>query len=605
MHAGVEMPVFFCQILFIFLWLYVSIYDIIGLGGCPLMKLTCSRSKNSCTYYVQKSVRIGNRTTTKTVERLGSIEEIRARCGDQDPIEWAKEYAKKLSLTEKESKQGILLKYSASQLIDRNVRRSCNVGYLFLKDIYYSLGLDKICDTISEKYKFDYDLNDILLMLVCSRIIAPSSKLSSLEKAQSFLEQPVCSIHQVYRALEVIAKENDLFQAELYKNSQSVIERNKEVLYYDCTNYYFEIEEEDGFRKYGASKEHRPNPIVQMGLFMDASGIPLSFSVFDGNRNEQPTMTPLEKKIIRDFGTSDFIVCTDSGLSSAPNRRFNSVRGRGFVTTQSIKKLKGFLKDFCLDDDGWYLPGDKKNYRLSELNEAEDHDKVFYKDRWINEDDLEQHLIVTYSIKYRDYQRSVRERQIERAKKLMEHPSSITKKKANDPKRFIEQGHCTSDGEIASHTITSLDQKQIDREAAYDGLYAVCTNLDCDVSDIIRINQKRWEIEECFRIMKTEFKARPVFLSREDRITAHFTTCFTALVIYRILEKKLEEKFTCEEIINTLRHMNMLIAEGEGYIPTYTRTDLTDALHDAFGFRTDYQITSQKNMRKILNQIKK
>ena len=569
------------------------------------MKLTCSKSKNSCTYYVQKSVRIGNRTTTKPVERLGSIEEIKARCGDQDPIEWAKEYTKKLTLAEKEAKKGILLKLSSSLLIDKNVRNSCNAGYLFLQDIYYSLGLDKICKSISEKYKFDYDLNDILSMLVYSRMIAPGSKLSSLESAQRFLEQPKCELHQVYRALEVIAKENDFFQSELYKNSQNVINRNKEVLYYDCTNYYFEIEAEDDFRKYGVSKEHRPNPIVQMGLFMDADGIPLAFSVFDGNQNEQPSMSPLEQKIIKDFDASDFIVCTDAGLSSTANRKFNSIQGRGYVTTQSIKKLKGFLQDFCLDDDGWYLPGSSKKYRLSELDEEADYDKIFYKDRWINEDHLEQHLIVTYSIKYHNYQRTIRDCQVERAKKFVESPSKLTKNRANDPKRFIEQGHCTLDGEAASKTITSLNQAQIDNEEKYDGLYAVCTNLEYDVAGIIKINQKRWEIEECFRIMKTEFKARPIYLSRKDRITAHFTTCFTALVIYRILEQKLKEKYTCEELIDTIRSMDMMIAPGEGYIPTYTRTDITDALHDAFGFRTDYQITSQKNMRKILNETKK
>lgn len=569
------------------------------------MKLTCAGTKKSPTYYVQKSVRIGNKTTTKTVERLGSIEEIKARCGDSDPIEWAKDYTRKLTLAEKESNKGILLKYSATRLIDKNVRRSCSIGYLFLQDIYYSLGLDRICSDISEKYKFEYDLNDILSMLVYSRILAPGSKKASLSDSQGFLEQPKCELHQIYRALEVIAKENDFFQSELYKKSQSIINRRKEVLYYDCTNYYFEIEDEDNFRKYGVSKEHRPNPIVQMGLFMDADGIPLSFSVFAGNESEQPSMTPLEQKIIKDFDTSDFIVCTDAGLSSTANRKFNSIQGRGFVTTQSVRKLKGFLQDFSLSDDGWYLPGNKKIYKLSELDEDADFEKVFCKDRWINEDGLEQHLIVTYSLKYRNYQRLIRERQVERAKKYIDSPSFLNRKRANDPKRFIDQGHCTVDGEAATKTITALNQTRIDEDAKYDGIYAVCTNLECPVSEIIRINRKRWEIEECFRIMKSEFKARPVYLSREDRITAHFTTCFTALIIYRILEKRLNDKYTCEEIISTLKAMNMMIAPGEGYIPAYTRTDLTDALHDAFGFRTDYQITSQKNMRKILNQTKK
>ena len=569
------------------------------------MRVTVSKSKNATILYLTKSVRINGKSTTKTVERLGSLEEVQARAGDMDAMEWAKMYAAKRTSEEKTGNCETIIKYQDYKLIDKGIRRSCNAGYLFLQDIYYSLGLNKVCDSISQKYKFDYDLNDILSMLVYSRIIAPGSKLSSLESAQRFLEQPKCELHQVYRALEVIAKENDFFQSELYKNSQNVINRKKEVLYYDCTNYYFEIEDEDDFRKYGVSKEHRPNPIVQMGMFMDADGIPLAFSVFDGNQNEQPSMSPLEQKIIKDFETSDFIVCTDAGLSSTTNRKFNSIQGRGFVTTQSIKKLKGFLQDFCFEDEGWYLPGSSKKYKLSELDEEADYEKIFYKDRWINEDNLEQHLIVTYSIKYRNYQRTIRERQIERAKKFIESPSKLTKNRANDPKRFIEQGHCTPDGEVASKTITSLNQEQIDNEAKYDGLYAVCTNLDYDVSSIIKINQKRWEIEECFRIMKTEFKARPVYLSRKDRITAHFTTCFTALVIYRILEQKLKEKYTCEELIDTIRSMDMLIAPGEGYIPTYTRTDITDALHDAFGFRTDYQITSQKNMRKILNQTKK
>lgn len=569
------------------------------------MKVCISKSKNTTIYYLSKSVRIGNRTTTKTVEKIGTYDEIKEKCGDMEPLEWAKKYAAKRSAEEKAAKQDVIMKCSSSMLIDKNVRRSCNVGYLFLLDIYYSLGIDKICAEISEKYKFEYDLNEILSMLVCSRIIAPGSKRSSLEEANGFVEQPKCSLHQIYRALEVIAKENDFFQSQLYKNTQSITERRKDVLYYDCTNYYFEIEDEDDFRKYGVSKEHRPNPIVQMGLFIDSDGIPLSFSVFDGNFSEQPSMTPLEKKILQDFDTSDFVVCTDSGLSSMANRRFNSIQGRGFVTAQSIKKLKGFLQDFCLGDDGWYLPGSNRIYKLSELDEEKDCDRVFYKDRWINENDLEQHLIVTYSIKYRNYQRAVRGRQIVRAEKLAENPSSLSRKKENDPKRFVMQEHCTTDGEAAEKTITSLDQNRIDNEMKYDGFYAVCTNLEDDVSDIIRINQKRWEIEECFRIMKTEFKARPVYLSRKDRITAHFTTCFTALVIYRMLEKKLENRFTCEEIIGTLRDMNMMIAPGEGYIPTYTRTDLTDALHGAFGFRTDYQITSQKSMRKILNQTRK
>lgn len=569
------------------------------------MKVSISKSKNTTIFYLSKTVRIGSKTTTKTIEKIGTYEDIKSAHPDMDPYEWAKEYAAKRSKEEKAAKQDILIKYSSSSLIEKGIRRSVNIGYLFLQDIYYDLGLDKICEKITEKYKFEYDLNDILSMLIYSRIIAPRSKRSSLEQAKAFLEQSKCNLHQVYRALEIISKENDYIQSQLYKNSTDVIKRKTGALYYDCTNYYFEIEEEDDFRKYGYSKEHRPNPIVQMGLFMDADGIPLSFSIFPGNENEQPSMTPLEKKIVSDFGMSDFIICTDAGLSSSDNRKFNNIRNRKFVTTQSVKKLKGFLKGFSLADDGWRLPGNKKSYKLSELDEETDYDKIFFKDCWINEDGLEQHLIITYSIKYRNYQRKIRERQIERAKSLINAPSKLKKKKSNDPRRFVSQDHATKDGEVADKTITYLNETQIAEESMYDGFYAVCTNLEDNISEIVKINKRRWEIEECFEIMKSEFKARPVFLSRRDRMTAHFITCFIALIIYRILEKKLHDNYTCDEIISTLRNMNMLINPRDGYIPEYTRTDLTDNLHDVFGFRTDYQILSQHNMKKICTKTKK
>ena len=569
------------------------------------MKVSVSKSKNQTIYYLSKSVWVDGKSTTKTIERIGSEEEIKKICGDLTPLEWAKQYAAKRSAEEKASKQDVIIKFSSSRLIDKAAQRSVKIGHLFLRDIYYSLGLDEICAEISSRHKFTYDLNDILSMLVYSRILSPGSKRSSLQDAQEFLDPPACDLHQVYRGLEALARENDYYQAELYRRSESVISRKKGILYYDCTNYYFEIEEEDDFRRFGVSKEHRPNPIVQMGLFMDADGIPLSFSVFNGNESEQLSMTPLEQKIINEYGLKKFIVCTDAGLSSISNRRFNNTLNRKFITTQSIKMLKGFLKEFCLSDDGWKLEGSRQVYNLSEIKEEDFRDRIFYKDQWINENDLEQHLIVTFSFKYRDYQRSIRDRQIERARRLSEHPSSMKAKKPNDPKRFVSQSYCTKEGEIADKTITVLDEDRISEEMRYDGFYAVCTNLEDDAPEIIRISQKRWEIEECFRIMKSELKARPVYLSRKDRITAHFMTCFTALIIYRILEKKLGGKYTCSEIINTLQGMNMLIAPGEGYIPSYTRTDLTDDLHETYGFRTDYEIVSQRQMKKILTATKK
>ena len=423
-------------------------------------------------------------------------------------------------------------------------------------------------------------------------------------------------MHQIYRALEVIAKETDFIQSSLYENSLKVSKRNTGVLFYDCTNYFFEIEQEDGNKQYGPSKEHRPNPIIQMGLFMDGDGIPLAFSINRGNMNEQLTLKPLEKKIISDFELSKFIVCTDAGLASEDNRKFNSKDERAFITTQSIKKLKEHLKKWALATDGWKLPDSEKTYDISNLDEmiekatTEDKEKirakVFFKERWIKENDFEQRFIVTYSIKYRDYQRKIRNSQIERAQRVIDtNPTKLKKCNANDYKRFIRKTSCTSDGEVADKEIYSIDSTLIVKEEAFDGFYGVCTNLEDEVSEIIKINHRRWEIEECFRIMKSEFKGKTRYLSNDDRIEAHFTTCFISLIIYRLLEKWLNDNFTCHEIISGLRDMYFLDTKGEGYVPTYTRTDFTDALHDAFGFRTDYQIVTTSMMKKIFRETKK
>lgn len=580
------------------------------------MRLQIVNSKNATSLYVVKSIYVNGKRTSKVVEKLGTVAELREKLKDQDPIEWAKIYVEELNKKDKEEKRDIIVKYSPSKLIDKGEQRLFNGGYLFLQKIYHELKLDKICKDISQKYKFDFDLDSILSRLIYGRVIFPSSKLATYDLSKKFIEQPKFELHQIYRALEFLAKETDFIQSSLYENSLKVSKRNTGVLYYDCTNYFFEIEQEDGDKQYGPSKDHKPNPIVQMGLFMDGDGIPLAFSINRGNMNEQLTLKPLEKKIISDFELSKFIVCTDAGLASEDNRKFNSKDERAFITTQSIKKLKEHLKKWALASDGWKLSGSNKTFDISKLDEMiekatpEDKSKllskVFYKERWIKEKDFEQRLIVTYSIKYRDYQRKIRNAQIERAEKAIKNnPTKIKKCNANDYKRFISKTSCTTNGEIADKEVYNIDQTLINKEEAFDGFYGVCTNLEDDVSEIIKVNHKRWEIEECFRIMKSEFKARPVFLKKEDRIKAHFITCFISLIIYRLLEKQLNEEFTCREIISELRDMNFKEIKGEGYEPLYTRTDFTDALHNAFNFRTDHQIVTTNKMKKILKETKK
>lgn len=589
------------------------------------MKLTVSKSKNSSSFYVQKTIRKQNGSvTTVTVEKLGNLDEVRTKAHGMDPYIWAQEYVNELNRKEYDEQKEIIVSYSPTKLLKKGEQKAFNCGYLFLQDAYYSLGLHKICSSIRSRHSFEYDLNDILSKLIYTRILYPSSKLASNRQADVFIEQPSFELHDIYRALSVLAQENDFIQAELYKNSQKVVERRKDILYYDCTNFYFELEEADDLRRYGKSKQHQPLPLVGMGLFMDYDGIPLAFDIFPGNQSEQHTLKPLEKKVISDYGLDQIIVCTDAGLSSKSNRKFNdkSIGGerlRSFITTQSVKQLPSYLKDFALDPDGWRLAGDSRTYNISELDETEDYNKIYYKDRWIKEDlsqrkikqgatPLEQHLIVSFSLKYQRYQRKIRQGQIDRAQELINSGKYKQRpKNQNDPHRFIGHEVVTEDGEVCSKDIPFLDATAIHEEERYDGFYSVCTNLEnMGIDEIIKINKKRWEIEECFRIMKTEFKARPIYLQKEDRIKAHFITCYIALFVFRVLEKKLSGEYTCEEIMDTLRTM-MISRPGEklGYIPAYTRTDLTDALHEAFGFRTDYEIITDVNMKKTIRETKK
>ena len=588
------------------------------------MRLGWTSNKNSTTYRAIKTIRVNGKNKSLIIKSFGSEKYICETYGVTDAKAWAKEQVRLMNEAEKEDSAKFNIELCAGTDLVKDEQRRFNGGYLFLQDIYYELGLHKICRAISGRHLFEYDLNDILSRLIYTRILFPSSKKSSFEDSRRFIEKPSFELHDIYRALSVIAEESDYIQSRLFKNSTALAERKTGIIYYDCTNFYFEIEQAEDDKQYGVSKENRPLPIVEMGLFMDADGIPIAFGISPGNENEQNTMIPLEEKMIEKFDMSQFVVCTDAGLSSATNRYFNNYDKedgfRSFITTQSIKKLKAHLRKWALDPDGWYLSGNpsKNTFNIGQLDEENDKEKIFYKSRWIKEKQtvnvngasktvvLEQQLIVSYSIKYRNYLRTIRNGQIERAEKMIARgETSIGKKRQNDPKRFIKTDHATKEGEIADKKASYIDQSVIDAEEQYDGFYAVCTNLEDGPETIVKANQRRWEIEECFRIMKTDFEARPVYVKRKDRILAHFITCFIALIIYRYLEKKLDEKYTISQITDTLREMDFMKYEGKGYQPVYTRTELTDALHEAFGFCTSKQIVPIKKMRNICSQTKK
>ena len=608
------------------------------------MKLTISRSKNSYTLYVQKSYRDrSGKSTSKIVERLGSLEEVRLRAEGKDPMEWAREYVAKLTEEEKAQRRIISPRLHPDVLIKKDELQSVGCGYLFLQLIYYRLGMDRICARLSKDHKFEYNLNAVMELLVYGRVIAPASKHATYLKADYSLASADVSLQHIYRGLDVIAGGFDYIQKRLYKNSLNVVGRDTTVLYYDCTNYFFESEQADpicvekdadgnetgtvGLRQYGVSKEHRPNPIVQMGMFIDKTGFPLAMCINPGNTNEQVTLIPTEKKIVEDMDIKKIVVCTDGGLSAEDNRSYNSTADRSFITVQSLRKLPEEYRDWALSPGGWkLLPRTdaerivalKNNYKfddnehelefdLTEEDTAKYYgDRTFYRDRWIvNENTrFSQRLIVTFSFRYRNYLRALRARRIERDGKLAAN-GGVSKKRTNAPGRYVAETYTTETGEVATFKVAALNLDAISDDERYDGFYGICTDLNNPVNEIIGLNHNRWESEDCFRVLKTDFKARPAFVWTDSHIKAHFLVCFIALLVFRILENKLKYRYTASEIISKLREMTLNIIPGEGYRPNYIRTDLTDDLHEWAGFRTDTEIVTTQRIKKIISNIKK
>ena len=593
--------------------LFRAIYSIIKKKGWRNyhMYVSITGNKGNQDVYIKQSYRKDNgKTSSRIYKKLGKYNTLLEQFSgnEKELMDWAKKEAEKETLAYNQQKEKVSLSLSPLARIPLDEERVFNIGYLFLQKICSELRMDNICRNIRNHHKFSYDFQAILTDLIYTRILAPSSKLSSYKYCHSLLEPPKYSLQDLYRALSVLAEESDFIQEELYKNSNFIHPRNSKILYYDCTNYYFEIEAEDGIKKYGKSKEHRPNPIVTMGLFMDADGIPLAFDIFPGNQNEQLTLKPIEKKVIKDFNCSEFIFCSDAGLGGKSNRFLNSFGNRSYVITYSLKKMKKEERELALLPTQFKVPGSNKLIDLRTLDESDPkvYNTIYYKEYPLVTGDMDETVIITYSPKYKAYQSKIRNAQIDRAKKMIQSSDKTRKGKgSNDPARFIQRTSVTEDGEIAQKNIYQLDEAKILEESMYDGFYAVVTNLEGDIREIININKQHWEIEENFRIMKSEFEARPVFVRREDRIKAHFLTCFISLLVYRLLEKKLGEEFTCSQILETLRNMNVtLLSKDSGYIPSYKRTKITDKLHSSFGFRTDYEFIRKSTMRTIIKETK-
>lgn len=616
------------------------------------MKLTISQSKNSKTYYYAESYRTKEgKSTTRTLGKLGTYAELQERLGpDVDIDEWARAEVRRMTAEKRAGEPTMIsVDLPANTPYTEDEDRCLNAGYLLLQKELYSLGFKKLVEAISTKYSFKYDLEKILADLIYSRVLEPASKRSSLEFCRDhLLEKPNYKLHDVYRALDVFQNESALIQSTLYKNSMKLggIKRDSSVVFYDCTNFYFEISEEDDLRKYGHSKENRPNPIVQMGMFIDRSGFPLGFDLFPGNQNEQLSLQPIEQRLLKDYGLKDsrLIVCTDAGLASQNNRNFNAINNRDFITILPLRKMKGNDQDWCLDhgrslirdpmqpDENperlktlientcWRCDGDPKRGYFSiddiDADDPENYERIFYKERYVvnPKTKVEERVIVTYSLKYRDFMKHKREVDVKRAEKLIaaKNLKKIDVKSSNDIRRYIKAAHTTKDGQEATQNSFSIDQAAVAAESRFDGFYAVCTSItktDMPVSEIIAINHGRWEIEESFRLMKSEFRSRPVYLSMEARIKAHFVVCFMALLVFRLLEHRVntvaEKIITAPRLIDTLRSMNVNPLDKNCYSGVFKRTEVTDVLHKLVRVRFDCRLITAGQMEKALKASKR
>ena len=613
------------------------------------MKLYYDKRLKDPTYYIQQGFRNGKKTTTKNIKRLGKHSELLLIT--DNPLEYAKNEVKKMNEEYRSGRSEFIVTMDFNERIPStdspcSNSTSLNIGYLYLKDIYAKLNLSDFFRSVSSDRKITYDCNKICQFLTYARILDPASKYGTYDKLDTYYEKPQVEYQHMIRFLDILDRNSDQYLKHLFDNSENIVKRDTSVMYYDCTNYFFETEKPDeeivdevtgeiifGLRQFGISKENKTSPIVEMGLIMDSRGIPISMCIHPGNTNEQLTAVPLEKEVIKITGNKKFIYCADAGLGSYNIRKFNDMGGRAYIVTQSVKKLGQEIKDIVFNDSNYRLLSNddaitlkemrtfnKKDannlslyndfaYKVIPANTAMDtglyEEKVYKNGRTKKvkaKGTLHQYIIVTFSRKMMEYQRTIRERQLERAKKLLrlKDPEKI-KKGPNDIRRFLKN----TSSDTANYV---LDMDKIHEEEKYDGFYAVATNLDDSAKDILAVAQNRYKIEDCFRIMKTNFDARPVFLRKPERIRAHFLICYTALLIYRLMECKLDDNLThvtTSNLIKTLRNMNVVNMDDMYYKSIYSGSQALDALERCFELQLNRKYYRPSDLNKIVKKFSK
>ena len=613
------------------------------------MKLYYDKRLKDPTYYIQQGFRNGKKTTTKNIKRLGKHSELLLIT--DDPLEYAKNEVKKMNEEYRSGRSEFVVTMDFNERIPSSDSpcsnsTSLNIGYLYLKDIYAKLNLSDFFKSVSSDRKITYDCNKICQFLTYARILDPASKYGTYDKLDTYYEKPQVEYQHMIRFLDILDRNSDKYLKHLFDNSENIVKRDTSVMYYDCTNYFFETEKPDeeivdevtgeiilGLRQFGISKENKTSPIVEMGLIMDSRGIPISMCIHPGNTNEQLTAVPLEKEVIKMTGNKKFIYCADAGLGSYNIRKFNDMGGRAYIVTQSVKKIGQEIKDIVFNDSNYRLLSNDDAITLKEMrtfNKKDANNLSLYNDfaykvipantamatglyeekvykngrtkKVKAKGTLHQYIIVTFSRKMMEYQRTIRERQLERAKKLLrlKDPEKI-KKGPNDIRRFLKN----TSSDTANYV---LDMDKIHEEEKYDGFYAVATNLDDSAKDILAVAQNRYKIEDCFRIMKTNFDARPVFLRKPERIRAHFLICYTALLIYRLMECKLDDNLThvtTSNLIKTLRNMNVVNMDDMYYKSIYSGSQALDALERCFELQLNRKYYRPSDLNKIVKKFSK
>lgn len=603
------------------------------------MRICFSRPQRPHTLYVQKSFRDKDgKSTSKKIECLGSEEDIEKKYGVPDGLAWVREYVARLNEEEKLGRRKVRVELSPTERIPEGEQVLYSGGDLMLLPLYRKLGLDKACAEISAQTKCKYNLAEILEALVVLRILYPCSKRNVLELNRRRIKKTVLTLESIYRALTLLSSHIEDLQAVIWEHSRKIMERNTRVVYYDCTNYYFEIEDNDlqfkdeqqpnrraGIRRRGKSKEHRPNPIVQMGLLMDSDGIPLSFIIFPGNESEQPSLQKIEEMIADKFGLNEFIVSTDAGLSSEDNRRYSMTEGREYIAVQSLPSLSEADRKMALDPAGWHIafrdsglpPVNSEDpqcdtFNLTEIDLDKERHTRFYKeiivDKYIGgkkSTARPERIIVTYCHDFALYLRHKRQERLAAAEKIVGNKQKTPRQSQQDPRKYVSTVYVTEHGEVAEKVAMAINWAAVADEARFDGFYAYGTSLDDDAVDVLRARSFHHEIEHLFRTTKSFLEARPVYLQREDRIRAHFLTCFIAMVVLKMFQKQLDMPgLSIDQLIQTLRDMRFDYFKGFGYRPCFERNQLTDRMQEVSGIHVDTQIVQLKTMNGIIRSVK-